>query len=94
MYSATIKMYLAGVRLFHIDNHVADPTKEAPLFHYLCTAIRYNGDNKRSTLPITLLLLHVLISELSCKQSLAPLDKTLFWAAFTLAFHGFLHASK
>ena len=92
---ATIKMYLAGVRLFHIENHVADPTKEAPLLHYLYTAIRrHSGDNKLNRLPITLQLLHVMKRELSRKQSLAPLDKALFWAAFTLAFYGFLWASE
>ena len=74
---------------------MADPTKEVPLLHYLCTAIRRpNGDNKRSRLPITLQLLHVIQRKLFCKQSLAPLDKALFWAAFTLAFYGSLQASE
>ena len=92
---ATIKVYHAGVRLFHIENHVADPTKEAPLLHYLCTAIRcHNGDNILNRHPITLQLLHVMKRELSRKQSLAPLDKALFWVAFTLAFYSFLQASE
>ena len=38
----TIKVYLAGIRLLHIDNGFADPTKEAPLLHYLYTAIRHS----------------------------------------------------
>ena len=34
-----INVYLEGVSPLHIEDHVADPTKEAPLLHYLCTAI-------------------------------------------------------
>ena len=74
---------------------MADPTKEASLLHYLCTAIRrHDRDNQCSRLPITLQLLHVIKRELSHKQSLASVDKAIFWAAFTLAFYGFLRASE
>jgi hypothetical protein len=58
------------------------PLKRHP---YLCTAIR---------LPITLHVLQVIKQELSRKQSFASLDNGLFWAAFTLVFYGFLHASE
>ena len=91
----TIKVYLAGVRLFHIENHVADPTKEAPLLHYLCTAIRrHKGDRTPTRHPITLPLLRAIKTELSNRDSLVSSDKALYWAAFTLAFYGFLRASE
>ena len=91
----TIKVYLAGVRLFHIENHVADPTKEAPLLQYLCTAIRRSkGDKTQTRHPITLPLLRAIKTELSNRESLVSCDKALYWAAFTLAFYGFLRASE
>ena len=55
---STIKVYLAGIRLFHIENNCPDPTKEAPLLHYLCTAIkRHTGENYLNRHPITISLL-------------------------------------
>ena len=89
------KVYLAGVRLFHIENHVANPTKEASLLHYLCTAIRHHkGDRTPTGHPITLPLLRTIKTELSNREKLVSSDKALYWAAFTLAFNGFLRASE
>ena len=92
---ATIRVYLAGICLLHIENHLADPTAEAPLLHYLCTGIRrYKGDRRLKRQPITISLLRSIKFELSRDSSLHPHDKLLYWAAFTLAFYGFLHASE
>ena len=57
----TIKVYLAGIRLLHI----ADPTKEAPLLHYLCTAIRRSQSTPpKKRQPITVSLLKIMEKEL------------------------------
>ena len=37
---ATLKVYLAGVRLLHIEQFFPDPLRDVPLLHYLCTGIR------------------------------------------------------
>ena len=88
---ATIKVYLAGIRLFHIENHVEDPTKDAHLLKYLCKAIRrHTGDNRANRHPIT--LGHQ--KELFHQQPISPHDKSLLWAALTLAFYGFLRVSE
>ncbi len=93
---ATTRVYLAGIRLFHIENHFPDPTTEALLLHYLCNGICRS--TKVSTLkrkPITYLsLLRSMEIELSYDSSLHPQDKLLYWAAFTLTFYGFLRASE
>ena len=87
-------VYLAGVHLFHIENEFPDPTKEAPLLHYLCTAIRCSDTHKaRKRHPITLPLLRTIKAELS-QSSLPSRDKLMYWAAFVLAFYGFLRASE
>lgn len=86
---------MAGIRLFHIENHFPDPTAEAPLLHYLCNGIRRSTEVstfKRE--PITIALLRSVKTELSRDSSLHPQDKLLYWAAFTLAFYGFLRASE
>lgn len=87
-------VYLSGVRLFHIENGLPDPTKEASLLHYLCTAIRRSDIHKpRQRHPITLQLLQTIKEELSLSH-LPSRDKLMYWAAFTLAFYGFLRASE
>lgn len=90
----TIMVYLAGVRLLHIENRFPDPTKEAPLLHYLCTAIRRSDRHtSKKRYPITLPLLRTIKEELS-RSDLPSRDKLTYWAAFTLAFYGFLRASE
>ena len=91
----TIRVYLAGIRLLHIENHLPDPTTEAPLLRYLCIGIRRStGDTRLKRHPITIPLLRSIKSELSRDPSLHPHDKLLYWSAFTLAFYGFLRASE
>ena len=90
----TIKVYLAGIRLLHIENGFADPTKEAPLLHYLCTAIRRSQSTPpKKRQPITVSLLKIMEKELF-RSNLPSRDKSAYWAAFILAFYGFLRASE
>ena len=90
---ATIRVYLAGIRLLHIENHLADPT--AWQRHLCSTTIpRYKGDRRLKRQPITISLLRSIRFELSRDSSLHPHYKLLYWAALTLAFYGFLRASK
>ena len=91
----TIRVYLAGIRLLHIENGFPDPTQGAQLLHYLCTAIcREQGERQYSHFPITIPLRHRLKAQLASHASIRGHDKLLFWAAFTLAFYGFLRASE
>ena len=90
----TIKVYLAGIRLEHIERGLEDPTKDE-LLHLLCTGIkRSQGASSRTRLPITITVLQTLKSQLRLDQSFSFLEKRLLWAAFTLAFYGFLRASE
>ena len=92
---ATIKVYPAGICLFHIENNFPDPTKEAPLLCYLCTAIRrYAGETNLKCLPITIPILCSIKANLSHRHHMPSQDRQLFWAAFTLTFYGFLRASE
>ena len=90
----TIKVYLAGIRLEHLERGLEDPTKD-DLLQLLCTGIkRSQGVSKHNRLPITINVLQTLKSQLRHDPSFSPLEKRLLWAAFTLAFYGFLRASE
>ena len=90
----TIKVYLAGIRLEHLERGFADPTKDE-LLHLLCTGIkRSQGISTRTRLPITISVLQTLKSRLRIDSSFSPFEKRLLWAAFTMAFYGFLRASE
>jgi len=52
------------------------------------------GVSPRTRLPITIDVLWALKSQLGLYKSFSPLEKRLLWAAFTLAFYGFLIASE
>ncbi len=87
-------VYLSGIRLLHIENGLADPTINTPLLHYLLTAIRRSSARKPlQRHPITPTLLVTLKTQLH-QSDLASRDRAMFWAAFTLAFYGFLRASE
>ena len=90
----TIKVYLAGIRLEHLERGLEDPTKDE-LLHLLCTGIkRSQSVSKPKRLPITINVLQTLKLQLRNDSSLTPLEKRLLWAAFILAFYGFLRASE
>ena len=90
----TIKVYLAGIRLEHLERGFEDPTKDE-LLHLLCTGIkRLQGTWTHTRLTITINVLQILKSQLHCDSSFSPIEKRLLWAAFTLAFYGFLRVSE
>ena len=90
----TIKVYLAGIHLEHLERGFEDLTKDE-LLHLLCTGIkRSQGISTRTHLPITISVLQTLKSRLRVNSSFSPLEKRLLWAAFTMAFYGFLRASE
>ena len=89
----TLKVYLAAIRLMHIENGFPDPTTDESL-HLVCRGIRCQQSGSECTrLPITINLLRTLKFQLrSSNKSL--LDQRLLWAAFTVLFYGFLRASE
>ena len=90
----TIKTYLAGIRFYHIQAGLPDPTSD-PMVYYLCRAIkRLHGTQVRTRLPITIDILRTLKQQLHLDTSLALLDKRMLWSAFTIAFYGFLRSSE
>jgi len=63
--------------------------------HLLCKGIkRHQGDTSRPHLPITINILKILKAPLRDSNSHSFTEKQLLWSAFTLAFYGFLRASK
>jgi len=90
----TIKVYLAAIQLLHLEQGFEDPTRDTPLLTYLCIGIRHTGrSTNMARLPITIPLLRVIKQQLSTSTFPAQV-KLLYWAAFTLAFYGFLRASE
>lgn len=89
----TLKVYLCGIHLWHIEEGFSDPTND-PLLQLVCRGIHcMQGDGCRTRLPITTNILHTLKCELrQSHYSLA--EKRMLLSAFTLAFYGFLCASE
>ena len=78
----------------HRKRGFEDPTKDE-LPHLLCTGIkRSQGVSSHTRVTITITVLQIPKSKLSLDPSFSPLEKNLLWAAFTLAFYGFLRASE
>ena len=89
----TLKIYLAGIRLMHIEQGLPDPTDDN-LLHLVCRGIRrQQGDHQRPRLPITINLLQVLKEQLRASYYSLH-EQRMLWAAFTLAFYGFLCVSE
>ena len=90
----TIKVYLAGIRLEHLERGCQDPTNDE-LLRLLCKGIkRSQGITRRTRLPITINILRTLKTKFREESSYSLLEKRLLWSAFTLAFYGFLRASE
>ena len=91
---STIKLYLSALRLYHLENGWPDPTQDV-LLKYVVKGIRRSQVSPpRPRLPITLKILHSLKTQLHHNTALSLHDKRMLWAAFTLAFYGFLRASE
>ena len=90
----TIKVYLSGIRLEHLEHGHTDPTND-PLLHLLCKGIkRCQGDTSGKRLPITINILKMLKTQLHDSSTHSIIEKQLLWSASTLAFFGFLRASE
>ena len=89
----TLKVYLAGIRLLHIEHGFPDPTDDS-LLELVCRGIRrQQGDHQRTRLPITINHLRTLKNQLRVSQY-SLLEQRMLWASFTLAFYGFLRISE
>ena len=86
---------MAGIRFAHIENSLPDPFQDAPLLHLLLRGIKRSiGISSRRRLPITMVLLRRIKTELARAPDITPQDKLMLWSAFTLAFYGFLRSSE
>jgi hypothetical protein len=89
--AATISVYLASVRSLHIDRGFPDPLKDTPRLHRVLRGIRRSRSARRPTrLPITQSVLAAIQAALSADSY----DHSMFWAACSLAFFGFLRVSE
>ena len=89
----TIKVYLAAIRLLHIEHNMPDPTDDN-LLHLVCRGIRrLQGDSQRTLLPITINILDTIKEQLRLSTYTVQEQKML-WAAFTIAFYGFLRVGE
>ena len=89
----TLKVYLAAIRLLHIEHDLPDPTDDS-LLELVCRGIhRQQGDNPRPRLPITINHLRTLKNQLRISQY-SLLEQRMLWSSFTLAFYGFLRISE
>ena len=89
----TIKVYLAAIRLHHIENNMLDPTDDN-LLHLVCRGIRRpQADSQRTCLPITINLMRTIKEQLR-QSSYTLQEQRMLWAAFTMAFYGFFRVSE
>jgi len=89
----TIRVYLAAIHPHHIKHNLLDPTVD-DFLHLVCRGIRQlQGDTQHTRLPITINLMHTLKEQL--RQSTYTIyEQWMLWAAFTMAFYGFLRVNK
>lgn len=83
--------------MFHLEQNFEDPLKEAPLLKYTCNGTKCSGiqpSKPRQREPITIPILHKLKAQLQAHYNFNRFDKRLPWAAFTLAFYGFLRGGE
>ena len=90
----TIKVYLAAVK--NLNNEFGCPLDftSMPLFCKTLRGIKCSQSVfKRARYPITITVLHLIYSKLQPFYSQA-VDSSMLWAAFILAFFGFLRSSE
>ena len=89
----TIKVYLAGIRLIHLERRHSDPTNNEPLHILIRGICHLQGNSPRHHLPFTIKVLHIMKHQL-CTGNFPLKEQRLLWAAFTLAFYSFLRVSE
>ena len=78
----SIKVYLAGMRLAHLELGHSDPTVDESLRLVIRGIRRMQGDSCRQRLPITIDLLWTLKQQIRI-SNYSLLEQRLLWAAFT-----------
>ena len=85
----TIKVYLAGIRLEHIQRGLQNPFSSCPRLQLVLRGIRRKlARTPRPRLPITVDILRKVKRSLRHASDMSPYDVALTWAACTLAFFG------
>ena len=85
----TLKVYLAAIRLMHIEHGLPDPTMDQTLL-LVCRGIRRHQKVTERRLPITI---DILKSYLRL-SNYTLYEQRMLWLSFTLSFYGFLSASE
>lgn len=90
---STVAVYLSAVRSYHIDWGLTEPTENKPrLRRVLQGILRSQSKHRVSRRPITKDILAAIYHVLFTSQD--GYDATMFWAACSLAFFGFLRVSE
>ena len=91
----TLKVYLAAITRAHIEAGFSNAICDDLLLQFTMQGIkRQHGAFSRTRLPITMELMRTLHVSLQTQPTLCEYDKVMLWAAFTLAFFGFLRVSE
>ena len=92
---ATIKVYVAGIRLEHIERRFSHPFDDSPSFKLVLRGICGKGAYTRQfRLLITVDVLHSLKRSLCDVSVMSCYDICLMWSVCTLTFFGFLHCTR
>ena len=89
----SIKVYLAGIRLAHLERGHLDPTVDESLRLVIRAIRRLQGESCHHRLPITINLLRTLKQQIRI-SNYSLVEQRLLWAALTTAFYGFLRVSE
>lgn len=91
---STVSTYVSAIRMQHLQHGHQDPTVDAPLLSLLLQGIKRSTKPPRQhRQPITADILTNLKPAISALKRQAYQSR-LFWAAFTLAFYGFLRVGE
>ena len=91
--AASVDVYLAAVRSYHIDWGYSDPTENKPRLRRVLQGIRRaHGLARPHRRPIIRDILGSIHRILSISNS--GFDSLMFWSACSLAFFGFLRVSE
>ena len=90
----TIKVYLAAIQNLHVEFNCNLNFAVMPRLQNTLRGIKRTlGLSRRNRLPITLFILKSIFKLLTPSHSL-DIDTVMLWAAFSLAFFGFLRCSE